>query len=103
MADSMTFLPASNLFFVVGFVVAKRVLFLPGMGFCILAAFGATKMITYVKHPIILKIIQAHQTTSNMPSQTGKINTILTLYMRNCTINGKYVQVHVHVMYARST
>lgn len=42
----ITFLPASNLFFIVGFVVAERVLFLPSMGFCILIAFGVTKIVT---------------------------------------------------------
>ena len=35
------FLPASNLFFPVGFVVAERVLYLPSMGFCMLVAYGA--------------------------------------------------------------
>lgn len=34
------FLPASNLFFPVGFVVAERVLYMPSMGFCILVAYG---------------------------------------------------------------
>ncbi|CAG0879705.1 unnamed protein product [Darwinula stevensoni] len=34
------FLPASNLFFPVGFVVAERVLYMPSMGFCLLVAFG---------------------------------------------------------------
>ncbi len=34
------FLPASNLFFPVGFVVAERVLYLPSMGFCMLVAMG---------------------------------------------------------------
>ena len=34
------FLPASNLFFPVGFVVAERVLYLPSMGFCMLVAYG---------------------------------------------------------------
>ena len=56
---AVTFLPASNLFFAVGFVVAERVLFLPSMGFCILVGFGATKLITYVKHSAIKKAIQA--------------------------------------------
>ena len=35
------FLPASNLFFPVGFVVAERVLYLPSMGYCLLLALGA--------------------------------------------------------------
>ena len=56
---AITFLPASNLFFIVGFVVAERVLFLPSMGFCILVAFGVTKLITYVKQSTIKKAIQA--------------------------------------------
>ena len=34
------FLPASNLLFPVGFVVAERVLYIPSMGFSILAALG---------------------------------------------------------------
>ena len=39
------FLPASNLFFPVGFVVAERVLYLPSMGFCMLVAYGAYRII----------------------------------------------------------
>ena len=38
------FLPASNLFFPVGFVVAERVLYLPSMGFCMLVAYGAHRL-----------------------------------------------------------
>lgn len=34
------FLPASNLFFPVGFVIAERVLYLPSMGFIMLIAYG---------------------------------------------------------------
>ncbi|KAF8795852.1 Protein O-mannosyl-transferase Tmtc3 like protein [Argiope bruennichi] len=36
----LPFLPASNLFFPVGFVVAERVLYIPSMGFCLLVAYG---------------------------------------------------------------
>ena len=36
------FVPASNLFFPVGFVVAERVLYLPSMGSCLLVAYGFT-------------------------------------------------------------
>ena len=38
------FIPASNLLFPVGFVVAERVLYLPSMGFCLLVAFGCDKL-----------------------------------------------------------
>ena len=40
----LPFLPASNVFFPVGFVIADRAMYLPSLGFCLLAAqlcFGA--------------------------------------------------------------
>ncbi|KAJ8373586.1 hypothetical protein SKAU_G00041660 [Synaphobranchus kaupii] len=37
---AVPFLPASNLFFYVGFVIAERVLYIPSMGFCLLVAVG---------------------------------------------------------------
>ncbi|XP_054720816.1 protein O-mannosyl-transferase Tmtc3-like [Uloborus diversus] len=40
------FLPASNLFFPVGFVVAERVLYAPSMGFCLIVAQGANLLAT---------------------------------------------------------
>lgn len=41
---AITFLPASNLFFPVGFVIADRVLYTPSMGSCILLAHAATEL-----------------------------------------------------------
>ena len=38
------FIPASNLLFPVGFVVAERILYLPSMGYCVLIAHGTTKI-----------------------------------------------------------
>ncbi|XP_058047767.1 protein O-mannosyl-transferase TMTC1 isoform X3 [Ahaetulla prasina] len=38
------FLPASNLFFRVGFVVAERILYMPSMGYCILLVHGLNKL-----------------------------------------------------------
>ncbi|KAM6092107.1 protein O-mannosyl-transferase TMTC3 isoform 2-T9 [Theristicus caerulescens] len=40
----LPFIPASNLFFPVGFVVAERVLYVPSMGFCILVVHGWKKL-----------------------------------------------------------
>ncbi|XP_029951974.1 protein O-mannosyl-transferase TMTC2 [Salarias fasciatus] len=37
---AIPFLPATNLFFYVGFVIAERVLYIPSMGFCLLVAAG---------------------------------------------------------------
>ncbi|XP_072311168.1 protein O-mannosyl-transferase TMTC2-like [Eucyclogobius newberryi] len=44
---SLSFLPATNLFFYVGFVIAERVLYIPSIGFCLLVAAGARSL--YVK------------------------------------------------------
>lgn len=40
------YIPASNLFFPVGFVVAERVLYLPSMGVCLVVAYSAHMMVT---------------------------------------------------------
>lgn len=34
------FIPATNLFFYVGFVIAERVLYIPSVGYCLLVSFG---------------------------------------------------------------
>uniref|UniRef100_A0A671SW55 dolichyl-phosphate-mannose--protein mannosyltransferase n=1 Tax=Sinocyclocheilus anshuiensis TaxID=1608454 RepID=A0A671SW55_9TELE len=38
------FIPASNLFFRVGFVVAERVLYMPSMGYCVLVVHGLNRL-----------------------------------------------------------
>lgn len=43
----LPFIPASNLFFPVGFVVAERVLYTPSMGFCALVALGFEVLLNY--------------------------------------------------------
>ncbi|KAM9580178.1 protein O-mannosyl-transferase TMTC1 [Guaruba guarouba] len=42
------FIPASNLFFRVGFVVAERVLYMPSMGYCILFVHGLRRLSTWL-------------------------------------------------------
>ncbi|KAJ8006454.1 hypothetical protein DPEC_G00107430 [Dallia pectoralis] len=42
------FIPASNLFFRVGFVVAERVLYMPSMGYCILVVYGLGRLCSVV-------------------------------------------------------
>lgn len=41
---AIPFLPATNLFFYVGFVIAERVLYIPSMGFCLLLAVGVRSL-----------------------------------------------------------
>ena len=43
------YLPATNLFIHVGFVVAERVLYLPSSGWCLLFALGLSVMIKHHK------------------------------------------------------
>ena len=55
LALSMTilpFLPATNAFFYVGFVVAERVLYVPSMGFCLLVAEAAYQIYKRVKYEV---------------------------------------------------
>ncbi|XP_073671117.1 protein O-mannosyl-transferase TMTC1 isoform X3 [Paramisgurnus dabryanus] len=42
------FIPASNLFFRVGFVVAERVLYMPSMGYCVLVVHGLNRLYSMV-------------------------------------------------------
>ena len=44
---AITFLPASNLFFRVGFVIAERNLYLPLSGYCILFSLGAVQISSF--------------------------------------------------------
>ncbi len=51
------YVPASNLFFPVGFVVAERVLYLPSMGLCLCAAHGIS--ILHKRSPVLTKCLLA--------------------------------------------
>lgn len=45
---AVPFLPATNIFFRVGFVVAERVLFMPVAGYCLVLVYGAEKLNTFL-------------------------------------------------------
>jgi protein O-mannosyl-transferase len=47
---TLPFLPASNMFFYVGFVVAERILYLPSVGYCLLIGLGLGKLINFNVH-----------------------------------------------------
>ena len=53
----LPYLPASNLFFPVGFVVAERVLYIPSMGFCMLVGFGAWQLVQTTTNKTLKNII----------------------------------------------
>lgn len=54
------FLPASNLFFRVGFVVAERVLYLPSAGYCMLLTFGFGALSKHTKKKVLAKCGAIH-------------------------------------------
>lgn len=43
------FLPASNLFLTVGFVLAERILYVPSAGYCLLIAIGYDNITRKIK------------------------------------------------------
>ncbi|KAJ0069685.1 hypothetical protein NL108_011972, partial [Boleophthalmus pectinirostris] len=47
---AVPFLPATNLFFYVGFVIAERVLYIPSMGFCLLLAVAMRALYVRLRH-----------------------------------------------------
>lgn len=51
------FLPASNLFFRVGFVVAERVLYLPSLGFSMLVVLGLSRLASVVKNKRVIQLL----------------------------------------------
>ncbi|XP_011185465.2 protein O-mannosyl-transferase Tmtc3 [Zeugodacus cucurbitae] len=46
---ALPFVPASNLFFPVGFVIAERILYMPSMGYCLLVAYGYVQLEHYLR------------------------------------------------------
>jgi len=75
---STSFLPASNLLFPVGFVVAERVLFLPSVGFCMLVACAFVKAHEKVKDSNFKKKI--FYLTLVFILMTNSIQTVLKTY-----------------------
>lgn len=49
----LSFLPASNLMFTVGFVIAERILYLPSAGFIIIVVLGIRRLCL---RPIVRKV-----------------------------------------------
>ena len=45
----LPFLPATNLFFYVGFIVAERILYIPSIGFCLLMVTGVRLLLKYYR------------------------------------------------------
>ncbi|KAA0190185.1 hypothetical protein HAZT_HAZT005266 [Hyalella azteca] len=55
----LPFIPATNLFFYVGFVVAERLLYIPSMGFCLLVSWGIEMMLSRTRSPMGRRLLKA--------------------------------------------
>nr|XP_006633670.1 PREDICTED: transmembrane and TPR repeat-containing protein 2 isoform X1 [Lepisosteus oculatus] len=54
---SLPFLPATNLFFYVGFVIAERVLYIPSMGFCLLVTVGMRTLYVRLRRKFLRSLL----------------------------------------------
>jgi hypothetical protein len=75
------FLPASNLFFRVGFVVAERVLYLPSAGYCMLLTFGFGALSRHTKKKVSTRS-SAVQNQNDFTQLTNDIHFV-SLLSRN--------------------
>ncbi|XP_032517766.2 protein O-mannosyl-transferase TMTC4-like [Danaus plexippus] len=51
---SLPFLPASNIVYPVGFVIAERILYIPSIGYCFLIAIGANKIVRKINRKVVI-------------------------------------------------
>uniref|UniRef100_K1REQ6 dolichyl-phosphate-mannose--protein mannosyltransferase n=1 Tax=Magallana gigas TaxID=29159 RepID=K1REQ6_MAGGI len=110
------FLPASNLFFRVGFVIAERVLYLSTAGFCILVVMGICKLqqkfTSMAKHPSIQRSnewktemalftagaktcplnAKVHYNIGKLNSDLGNIEKAISKYRLAISLNPEYDQ-----------
>ncbi|XP_036999255.2 protein O-mannosyl-transferase TMTC4 isoform X2 [Artibeus jamaicensis] len=78
------FLPASNLFFRVGFVVAERVLYLPSAGYCVLLTFGFGALSKHTKKKV-------HYNVGKNLADKGNQTAAIRYYREAVRLNPKYV------------
>ena len=88
------FLPASNLFFRVGFVIAERVLYLPVAGLCCLIGLGVKKLSTvfskkfsglFYLYILVIFVLRSRDRTSDWLSEVNLFSSGLTV----CPLNAK--------------
>lgn len=103
----LPFLPASNVFFPVGFVVAERILYMPSMGFCLLIAYGyeiikeliqANKKLTYFLKTAMLCLLLTHAMKSYQRNKDW--TNEYTLFMSGVHVNDRNAKLFNNVGHA---
>lgn len=100
------FLPASNLFFPVGFVIAERVLYIPSFGYCVLVALGFTKFSSHVTQfvhhkcrPVLvaglLLLVVSH--SARLVRRNQDWQTELSLYQSGLEVNPNNAKLYNNI------
>ncbi|XP_042189731.1 protein O-mannosyl-transferase TMTC4 isoform X3 [Callorhinchus milii] len=79
------FLPASNIFFRVGFVIAERVVYLSSAGYCILLSYGICMLCRQSKR------IKVHYNVGKNFADRGRETFAIQYYREAVRLNPKYV------------
>lgn len=101
---TIPFLPASNIFFNVGFVLAERTLYLPSAGYCLLIAIGLRNLVVRFEesriHLLLYgALIVLYFTRSwTRSDQWRQERTLFRSALRVCPLNAK-----VHYNIAKSS
>ncbi|XP_077528766.1 protein O-mannosyl-transferase Tmtc3-like isoform X2 [Haemaphysalis longicornis] len=101
------FLPASNLFFPVGFVVAERILYMPSMGFCLLVAHGwhtllknhaNSRLIRNVLWSGLLLLLGTHSVKTFLRNYDWESE--YSIFMAGLKVNGQNAKLYNNVGHA---
>ena len=83
---TIPFIPASNLFFPVGFVIAERVLYIPSMGFCMVVGYGAWCALKNLENRKVMRTLTSLVLVSLMLWFSLKTVTRNRDWMNNATL-----------------
>ncbi|CCD68214.1 Protein O-mannosyl-transferase F38B6.6 [Caenorhabditis elegans] len=93
----ISFLPASNIFFTVGFSIAERVLYLPSAGFCLLCAIIFKKLSVHFKNADVLSITLILLLISKTYRRSGEWKTELSLYSSGLSVCPTNAKIHYNL------
>merc|ERR1719474_1680220 len=98
------FLPASNIFFPVGFVIAERVLYIPSMGFCLLVSLGYQKIIEQCRavrksFQILFYLLLVSQSIKTMRRNLDWIDE-KSIFISGLNVNAKNAKLYNNVGHA---
>ncbi|CAK9833457.1 Protein O-mannosyl-transferase Tmtc3 [Anthophora retusa] len=98
----LPFLPASNLFFPVGFVIAERVLYAPSMGFCMLVGYGwnilCDKKCKKLTLFLLITLLAAHTTKTFIRNYDWLDE--YSIFMSGLKVNGRNAKLFNNVGHA---